>query len=74
MIVLPGKYQHYKGAFYRVIATAMHSETQELMVVYYPEKKEDAENNHWWVRPADMFLEDIMVDGVFVPRFRFLGE
>ena len=30
----PGRYEHYKGKFYRVIGVARHSETAEDLVVY----------------------------------------
>jgi len=64
MITL-GKYRHYKGNEYEVIAVARHSETLEEMVVYKAlYGQEDV-----WVRPLKMFLEDVDVDGVMVPRF-----
>lgn len=63
-----GKYQHYKGNFYQVIAVAKHSETLEDMVVYqalYGEKD-------FWVRPLEMFLEKVEVEGKNVSRFTFI--
>ncbi len=32
--VQPGRYRHYKGNEYTVIGMALHSETQEELVVY----------------------------------------
>ena len=32
--VQPGRYRHYKGNEYTVIGTALHSETQEELVVW----------------------------------------
>ena len=32
--ILPGRYRHFKGNEYEVIAIARHSETEEPMVVY----------------------------------------
>ena len=32
--VQPGRYRHYKGKEYTVLGVALHSETQEELVVY----------------------------------------
>lgn len=71
MKMKPGKYQHYKGPMYEVIDTVRHSETEEWMVLYRPLYDDE---QGLWVRPYDMFLQSVSVDGVQVPRFRFLGE
>ena len=47
-----------------------HSETDEELVVYRPDYGEQG----LWVRPKEMFLETVEVDGKQVPRFEFLGE
>jgi hypothetical protein len=65
MEIEKGIYKHYKGNLYEVLMTAQHSETEEWMVVYkalYGEKG-------IWVRPYDMFMEKIDIDGRLVPRF-----
>ena len=65
-----GKYRHFKGNEYEVIGIANHSETLEKMVVYralYGEKE-------IWVRPADMWDEEITRDGKTFKRFEFVGE
>lgn len=64
-----GTYEHYKGNKYRVIGVAKHSETLEEMVVYEALYGEGG----LYVRPLDMFLENVEVSGETVPRFRFLG-
>ncbi len=64
-----GRYRHFKGNEYEVIAMAKHSETQEPHVVYRPLYGDSC----WWVRPLRMFLETIERDGVVQPRFAFLG-
>ncbi len=68
-----GKYQHYKGSFHEIIGIARHSETLEEMVVYrhLGEDKEFGENA-LWVRPKSMFFENVIVDGVEVPRFKLV--
>lgn len=52
-------HQHYKGGLYRVIGTALHSETRERMTVYEHLWPLD---RSLWVRPADMF-EGLLEDG-----------
>jgi hypothetical protein len=65
MKIQPGKYQHFKGNFYQVIDTVTHSETQEILVLYKPLYGEQA----LWVRPIEMFLEEIERDGKVFKRF-----
>ena len=65
-----GKYRHYKRKEYEVISVARHSETLEEMVVY----RALYGSHDLWVRPLEMFLEEVEVDGKKVPRFQYLGE
>ncbi|MDY0383367.1 DUF1653 domain-containing protein [Trichlorobacter sp.] len=65
----PGLYRHYKGGQYRVLGTARHSETDELLVVY----RCLYDNNSLWVRPVVMFMENVELDGQQVPRFQRIG-
>ena len=60
-----GLYRHYKGGEYEVIGVARHSETLEELVLY----KALYDNGSLWVRPLEMFLENVIVDGVEKPRF-----
>jgi len=60
-----GRYRHFKGREYTVLAVARHSETLELFVVY----RQEYGDHGLWVRPAAMFAETVMVDGRAVPRF-----
>ena len=65
-----GKYRHFKGGEYEVIALAKHSETQEEMVVYralYGERQV-------WVRPACMWNERVERNGESFSRFAYIGE
>ena len=48
-----GRYRHFKGNEYEVIAIARHSETLEPMVVY----RALYGNGDIWVRPAEMWNE-----------------
>lgn len=65
-----GRYQHYKGQFYEVIDVVHHSETQEPLVLYRALYGAQG----LWVRPYQMFFEDITIEGRLVPRFAFLGD
>lgn len=64
----PGQiYKHYKGNLYRVLGVARHSETLEELVVY--ECLYENELGTLWVRPLEMFLGALIVDGKEVLRF-----
>ena len=65
-----GIYRHYKGSLYEVYMTAQHSETEEWVVVYKALYGEEGN----WVRPYDMFVEKVEVDGEMVSRFEFLSK
>ncbi|MBD3311395.1 MAG: DUF1653 domain-containing protein [Candidatus Magasanikbacteria bacterium] len=66
----PGIYKHYKGKSYRVIGIAKHSETLEDLVVY--EALYDKPESKLWIRPKDMFMENIKMEGKEVPRFQYI--
>ncbi len=63
-----GKYQHFKGGVYEVVAVAKHSETLKEMVVY---KSEEGE---FRVRQKNMFMENVFVDDKETPRFKYIGK
>ncbi|KPX60174.1 Protein of unknown function [Pseudomonas syringae] len=65
MQLQPGLYRHYKGPHYRVFSVAKHSETEEEVVFYQALYGDFG----MWVRPLNMFLESVEVDGEHVPRF-----
>ena len=68
--VKPGRYRHFKGKEYEVLATAHHSETLELMVIYKALYGDGA----LWVRPAAMWNETVERDGKTYRRFTYIGE
>ena len=65
-----GKYRHFKGGEYEVLALAYHSETQEKMVVY----RALYGNEQVWVRPATMWKDEVVRDGKTYKRFTYIGE
>lgn len=60
-----GVYRHYKGQRYEVLDIVRHSETEEQLVLYRALYGE----YDLWVRPYDMFFEEVVVAGQRVPRF-----
>ncbi|HIG93849.1 MAG: hypothetical protein QT02_C0004G0037 [archaeon GW2011_AR9] len=68
-----GKYQHYKGDIVQVMGIALHSETLEEFVMYKHISGKRKDEDHYWVRPKKMFMEDVVVDGKEVPRFTYVG-
>ncbi len=70
-----GKYQHYKGNFYQIIALGKLEATQEEMVIYKPLYESDALGEaSYWIRPKDQFLEEVTKDDQTMPRFRYISE
>ena len=65
-----GKYRHFKGGEYEVIAIANHSETLEKMVVY----RALYGAGEVWVRPARMWNDEVVRDGNAYKRFTYIGE
>ena len=65
-----GKYKHYKGPEYEVLDIAKHSETEEEHVVYRTLYGDFS----LWIRPLDMFVEEIEYEGKTVKRFEYIGK
>lgn len=65
-----GIYRHYKGNLYEVLGEAKHSETLEPMIVY----RAQYGDQELWVRPFEMFVEEVLFEGTTQPRFQFLEQ
>ena len=50
-----GIYRHFKGDYYLLVDVAKHSETGEEYVIY----RKLYEDCGLWVRPLEMFLEEV---------------
>ena len=66
MVQAKEKYRHYKGNIYEIVGVGKHTETMEDMVIYQ-------DDNHVWVRPLEMFEEEIEVNGKKIKRFEKIG-
>jgi len=71
-LVIGGIYKHYKGNRYKVHGVVKHSETLEELVLY--ETLYENKLGKMWVRPKEMFLEFIKIDGQEIPRFEFIEK
>ena len=60
-----GRYRHFKGGMYEVVAIAKHSETEEELVIY----RNLQEPEKIWARPLGMWFETVERDGKNFPRF-----
>lgn len=69
-LIKPGKYRHFKGNEYEVIAIARHSEDESPVVVYRALYGEGG----IWVRPAAMWNETVTRDGRTYRRFERMPE
>ena len=65
-----GIYKHYKGNMYELLDVVNHSETLEKMVLY----KALYGDMELWVRPIDMWDEEVVVNGEKVKRFQYIEE
>jgi GNAT superfamily N-acetyltransferase len=60
-------YRHYKNKPYKYVGIAKHSETLEDMVIY--ETRYENKLGKIWVRPKEMFFENVEINGKLQPRF-----
>lgn len=68
--IRPGIYKHWKGRFYRVLMTAVDSETRELLVIYIPLYGVGEPT----VRTAKDFTRKLKQDGYTGRRFWRQGD
>lgn len=60
-------FKHYKNKPYKFIGIVRHSETLEEMALY--ESLYENKLGSLWVRPKDMFFENVEINGISRPRF-----
>lgn len=72
-VTIGGIYKHSKtGNLYKVHFVVKHSETLEDLVVY--ECLYENPRSKIWVRPLNMFLEKVVINGKKVPRFELTQQ
>ena len=65
-----GIYRHFKGKYYEVIDVGRHSETLEEFVIY----RHLYGDFGFFIRPKNMFFEEVERDGQKMPRFALVKE
>jgi hypothetical protein len=70
-IIIGGKYRHYKGNKYVVLAVGKNSENPDEELVVYQGLYTDEKfgENPIWIRPKKMFLKKVIVNGKKISRF-----
>jgi hypothetical protein len=63
-MITPGLYRHFKGAYVRVLFTALDSETEKPLIVYM-----HLDDGIIWVREETMFHETVTRGTFSGPRF-----
>ena len=59
-VQIGGTYRHFKGFIAKVLTVAIHSETQEPLVVYKCTGKGDCDHKDGiYARPLEMFLSEV---------------
>lgn len=74
--ITPGIYVHYKSneKRYQVFGVGRNTETDEYVVIYKPLYKVEGEQPDFWVRPYEMFIGQVAMNGTTLPRFRRIDE
>lgn len=63
-----GLYKHFKGNTYRVLGVGLHSETFEEYVVYQAQYGQKL----IYIRPLNMFLGTVQINGKTIQRFQHI--
>ena len=78
-----GFYYHYKhdpngsvnNYSYEVISVGTHTETKEKLVIYRSLYQTETQGGaNYWLRPFEMFVENVIKDGETFPRFQYITD
>jgi hypothetical protein len=61
--------KHYKGKYYKILYHGHHTETNGKMVIYQQLYENEYPYGYVWVRPYDMFHEQIIYNNKIMKRF-----
>lgn len=68
-------FEHYKGKKYKILGVGRHSETLGMCVIYQALYDSSEFGDHAiWIRPLEMFLETVTIQGKQMPRFRLISK
>jgi len=67
---LHGKYLHYKGKYYDVLGEARDINTKKEYIIY----RQSYGRRNWWIRPKDMFFDEIILNGKVELRFNKINN
>lgn len=75
-VVKGQRYRHYRNKHaYTVLGVGHHSETEEKVVVYQGEYADETfGENPVWVRPYELFIDEVEYEGIRQPRFERILE
>lgn len=75
VVLIGATYRHYSGKLYKVLAIARDSEDPAILRVVYQGLYDCPQfgPNPIWVRPYDMFVENVVVNGIEQKRFEQLS-
>lgn len=72
MPIRTGRYQHWKGRCYDVIGEGIHTESDEVFVVYTDAGA--GRTGRLYLRPRELFLAPVPVELGAAERFVFVRE
>jgi hypothetical protein len=64
-----GFYRHYKGHYYQLLAVVRHSEEDAPYALYRALYGDFG----LWIRPLQMFCEQVIINGEPIQRFNYIG-
>jgi hypothetical protein len=82
-MVNKGFYYHHKynpngpinNCAYEVVAIGTHTETKDKLVVYRSLYETETQGGaNYWLRPLEMFMENVMKDGKPFPRSQQIND